>query len=57
VRHDRTGELVDDDQVPDVHRCTNGWDGEDHLGRPIPCPICKADLIRRQQARRRSVTA
>jgi hypothetical protein len=53
---DRTGEPIDPEPT-EVHSCDRGWTGEDHLGRPIPCPICKADLIRRQQARRRAVTA
>jgi len=51
--HDRTGELVDDDQaLVDEHdvQCLDGWCGEDALGRPVPCPVCRPHVA---EARRR----
>lgn len=41
-RHDRTGELVDTDEVPVVHRCRGGWLGSED--RPAPCPVCRPHL-------------
>lgn len=55
MRRDRTGELLLDDDVEpvpvaavqDVHACTDGWAGEDELGRPTPCGRCRPHLPRR----------
>jgi hypothetical protein len=55
MHRDRTGEPVDDDPA-DQHRCEAGWLGEDHLGRPIPCAVCRAETIRNRD-RRRAVLA
>jgi hypothetical protein len=54
MRRDRTGEPIEEEpeQLPMPHRCEDGWVGEDDLGRLIPCPTCKADLIRRLRAQR-----
>lgn len=41
---DRTGELIDDDQVE--HRCDNGWLDRD-ADQPRPCPVCRPKLRRR----------
>ncbi|WP_053203805.1 hypothetical protein [Jiangella muralis] len=41
----------DGDLVPEPserHDCLDGWAGEDHTGRPIPCPICRPHVQRRQ---------
>lgn len=60
ARHDRTGERLDDDQVAELeaaelHTCDAGWLGEDALGRPVPCDICKGQRLReaREHLRRR----
>jgi hypothetical protein len=41
---DRDGDLIDP-HAHDTHWCTNGWQGEDHQGRPRPCPTCRAETI------------
>jgi hypothetical protein len=32
--------------VPIEHACVDGWLGEDHHGRPVPCPRCRPHLRR-----------
>lgn len=46
-RRDRSGELVDEppEGAEPEHVCQNGYLGEDHEGRPRPCPICKPNLL------------
>ncbi len=29
--------------------CSSGWLGEDDVGRPIPCPVCKQALLERER--------
>jgi len=48
IRHDRTGELVDHEDLDEV--CLDGWLGEDWHGRPVPCPVCRPHVA---AARRR----
>lgn len=46
MRHDRTGELVDEDQAdeqPATHHCRNGWIDRDG-DLPRPCLVCKPHL-------------
>lgn len=55
-RYDRTGDRLDDDQVAeleaaDEHRCDGGWAGEDALGRPVPCPVCRGERLRESRER------
>lgn len=49
-RHDRTGEVVDDNQAADQpsHRCNRGWLDRD-ADHPKPCLICKPWLARTQE--------
>jgi hypothetical protein len=50
VRHDRTGELVEDEPEPARHNCRRGWlppAWNDPDERPRPCPTCKPHLARR----------
>ncbi len=51
MRRDRTGELLEDDDVhlvpaaaQDMHACEGGWAGEDDDGRPTPCRTCRPHL-------------
>lgn len=56
VRHDRTGELVEDDDTPVVaqlHRCRRGWIDPD-ADHPVPCLICKPHLARTNTEKRTS---
>lgn len=48
MRHDRTGELIDDeDQAAEqLHRCGGGWLDRD-AERPRPCLRCRPGLARR----------
>jgi len=59
VKRDRDGSVIDDeqdtghgcelldDEPTDVHYCVDGWQGQDHHGRPSPCPTCRPHLQRR----------
>jgi hypothetical protein len=42
---DRDGDLY---PLTEEHSCEDGWLGEDHDGRPRPCPICRDHLRRRR---------
>ncbi|NED96467.1 hypothetical protein G1H11_14245 [Phytoactinopolyspora alkaliphila] len=44
MTRDRDGDLYPD---TDDHVCKDGWLGEDHDGRPAPCPRCRPHLHRR----------
>ncbi|REE74384.1 hypothetical protein C8E05_3819 [Rhodococcus wratislaviensis] len=49
MKHDRTGERVDDAPAPKVPHhpdCRSGWLGEDLDGRPVPCLQCRPHLAR-----------
>ncbi|SDT69553.1 hypothetical protein [Jiangella sp. DSM 45060] len=46
MHREPNGELVP--EPSDRHDCRDGWDGEDWSGRPIPCPICRPHVQRRQ---------
>lgn len=48
MRHDRTGELVEDEDTPVVaqsHRCRGGWIDRD-ADNPVPCLQCRPWLAR-----------
>lgn len=47
MRHDRTGDVIDEDATDSYHRCYSGWLGpdEDH---PRPCPTCRPHLVRQR---------
>lgn len=53
TRYDRYGEPIDDDEPtaysPAEHQCDQGWLGEDHDGRPIPCLVCRPHLRKGHQ--------
>jgi hypothetical protein len=51
---DRTGEEIPEEPPPHTidDECS-GWLGEDHEGRPIPCPVHKPWAT--EEARRRKV--
>lgn len=47
MKHDRTGERIDDEPRPaHDNQCRNGWLGEDLDGRMVPCLLCKPHLAR-----------
>lgn len=52
MRHDRTGELVDEDQADellvDEHHCQGGWIDRDS-DQPRPCPVCRPHLVQRRE--------
>lgn len=46
MRHDRYGDLIDDDTQDDrPHRCSNGWIDR-NADHPVPCLVCKPHLDR-----------
>lgn len=56
ARHDRTGELIEDDELDQVAlhrdhdpRCSDGWLGEDDDGRLVPCLTCRPHLAGRRE--------
>lgn len=55
MRHDRTGEVIEDDddtQTVRPHRCRNGWINRD-ADNPVPCLVCKPHLARARTHRTR----
>ncbi len=46
MRHDRTGEEIDDDTEPEPGHSPHckGWLGYDNKGRLIPCLVCRKHL-------------
>lgn len=48
TRYDRYGDHLDEDDLDPSHdqTCRDGWLGEDHQGRPIPCLKCRPHLNR-----------
>jgi hypothetical protein len=56
TRHDRTGELVDEDATEVLPlfrdhdpRCRAGWLGEDDEGRIVPCLACRPHLVQQRR--------
>ena len=55
ARRGRDGEPLDTPDELDnqgTHECTDGWAGQDHAGRPIPCTVCRPHLATRAPQRR-----
>lgn len=53
VRHDRTGELIEDDDEAETarpHRCRRGWIDR-NADHPVPCLVCKPHLAPENRTR------